>query len=149
MTDSSGVEGLEHFLAVGGLIFTGVVGLLAWASGSKEGKSIVAETDRASTVSATAAAVGGAAGAGLIDLSAYRAVIEGLEAIQGRLDRLVPMDTKLARLVELGENQDERESGRSSTVASLTSSDRRSAPSETSCVPTLQRARSAEHERSR
>lgn len=106
MTDSPSVEGIEHFFAVGGLIFAGVAGLLAWASGSREGKHISAEIDRQNTVSATAAAVGGATGAGLIDLQAYRAVIDGMEAIRVRLDA---MDAKLARIVELEENQDERE----------------------------------------
>ena len=106
MTDSSSVEGLEHWLTLGGFVFVGVTSLLAWASGSREGAHIAAAQDKEAATSCVAASVGGAAGAGIIDLTAYRAVVEGLESVNKRLGSI---DAKMARLVELGENQDERE----------------------------------------
>ena len=99
MTDTSGVE---HVVAVGGAIVTGTLALLAWASGDKEGRAIAGAVAR----DAASGAVRDAVGSGMIDREAYRALVEGIEAMGRRLDSI---DGKVARLVALGETGEERE----------------------------------------
>lgn len=98
MTDSSGVE---HAITVGGAIVTGTLALLAWASGDKEGRALAGAAAR----EAAPAAVRDAVGSGMIDREAYRALVEGIEAMGRRLDGI---DGKVARLVALGETGAER-----------------------------------------
>ncbi len=99
MTDTSGVE---HVVAVGGAIVTGTLALLAWASGDKEGRAIAGAAAR----DAAGGAVRDAVGSGIIDREAYRAVVDGIEAMGRRLDSI---DGKVGRLVALGETGEERE----------------------------------------
>lgn len=98
MTDTSGVE---HVVAVGGAIVTGTLALLAWASGDKEGRQIAGDAAR----DAASGSVRDAVGSGIIDREAYRALVDGIEAMTKRLDAL---DGKVARLVTLGEGGAER-----------------------------------------
>ena len=99
MTDTSGVE---HVVAVGGAIVTGTLALLAWASGDKEGRAIAGAAAR----DAAGGTVRNAVGSGIIDREAYRAVVDGIEAMGRRLDSI---DGKVGRLVALGETGEERE----------------------------------------
>ena len=98
MTDISGVE---HVIAVGGAVVTGTLALLAWASGDKEGRSIADGAARDSAAASGRDAVG----SGIIDREAYRAVVEGIDAMGRRLDSI---DGKVARLVVLGESGEDR-----------------------------------------
>lgn len=98
MTDTSGAE---HVIAVGGAVITGTLALLAWASGDKEGREIAGAAAR----DAASGSVRDAVGSGMIDREAYRAVVEGIEAMGRRLDAI---DGKVGRLVSLGEGSAER-----------------------------------------
>ena len=99
MTDTSGAE---HVIAIGGAIVTGTLALLAWASGDKEGRKLAGDAAR----EAAFGSVRDAVGSGIIDREAYRALVEGIEAMGRRLDSI---DGKVGRLVALGESGEERD----------------------------------------